>query len=66
MSTRNLPVGKGRLGRKADAAAICELIVSQFYGSLEHVTGIPSPFYLFTSLQVNHDGALLKMELPQT
>jgi hypothetical protein len=27
MSTRNLPAGKGRLARKADIAAICEVIV---------------------------------------
>jgi hypothetical protein len=53
MSTRNLPGGKGRLGRKADnLTAVCEPIVwkmwelnvSQHYGSSRPVTGVALPF----------------------
>jgi hypothetical protein len=54
MSTTNLPVSKGRLGREADNfTAICGPIVyrdvSQPYATSQPVTGIASP-YLYLGL----------------
>jgi hypothetical protein len=44
MSTRNLPVGKGRPAHRADKlAAICEPIVQKMWEPQRPVTGIALP-----------------------